>query len=241
MSSFGVLFAGELQRMARYSIFGASILVAGLWVLVLHFTEVQDIGAILPLLLFVDAVSMAIILIGATIFFERQEGTLKTLLVSPISKTEYVLAKTSANIVSSLMTLVIVYSYAWFFREVNLSFAALLGAVALIAIFHSLVGFYLSYYSADFTDLLMGMFKYMLIFMIPVFFELAGLIKNEVLTRLMYVLPTRASMTLLQASGGGMEFWEVLFSAVYLVGISAILLATVLRKFDEFAVRESGV
>ena len=241
MSNFGVLFTGELQRMVRYSIIGASILVSGLWILVLHFTEVQDVGVILPLLLFVDAVSMAIILIGVTLFFEKQEGTLKTLLVSPISKMEYVLAKTSANIVSNVLTLVILYSYAWLFREVNLSFTALLGAVVVIAVFHSLVGFWFSYYSAEFTDLLINMFKYLLVFSLPIFFEAAGLITNEFVLNLMHVLPTKAAMTLLQASGGEAALGEVFFSAVYLVGGAAILLHVVLNKFDEFAVKESGV
>lgn len=241
MSNYAVLFAGELQRMVRYSIIGASIVVSGLWILVLHFTEVQDIGVILPLLLFVDAVSMAIILIGVTLFFEKQEGTLKTLLVSPITKMEYVLAKTCANTVSNVLTLVILYSYAWLFREVNLSFAALLGAVVVIAVFHSLVGFWFSYYSSEFTDLLINMFKYLLVFSLPIFLEAAGLITNEFVLNLMHVLPTKAAMTLLQASGGEAAFGTVFFSAVYLVGGAAILLHVVLNKFDEFAVKESGV
>ncbi|MFO8060513.1 MAG: ABC transporter permease subunit [Bacillota bacterium] len=241
MSSFAVLFAGELQRMVRYSIIGASLLVAVLWIAVLHFSEVQDVGIILPLLLFVDAVSMAILLIGVTIFFEKQEGTLKTLLVSPVDKSEYILAKTCANISSNIMTLVILYGYAVLFRQIHLSFVALLGAVVLIAFFHSLIGFYLSYYAAGFTDLLMGMFKYLLVLMLPVLFEGIGLITNEILTKLMYLLPTKSAHILLYASSGEIELWEIVFSAAYLIVASAVLLTVVLRRFDEFAARESGV
>ena len=105
MNSFTVLFSGELQRMRKYNILTAGILVALLWVGVLFFTKIDDITSMVPLVVFIDSTAMSMVLIGATMFYEKQEGTIRTILVSPISKTEYILAKTFANITSNLITL----------------------------------------------------------------------------------------------------------------------------------------
>lgn len=241
MSNFKTLLLGDLQRMRRYNIFTASIVISLLWIGMLHFTTIQDIGTVLPLLLFVDATSMAILLIGVTIFFEKQEGTLKTLLVAPISKGEYILAKTFANVISNIKSLLILYIYARIFKEINVNILGLIGAVILVSFLHSMIGFLLTYYSKDFTGLLMGMMKYAFVLMIPAVLEQVGIIKSELISNLIYILPTKASMLLLQASVGGVETWEIYFSTLYIVVLSGLLLTLVLRKFNDFAVKESGV
>ena len=102
---------GEMQRLQRYHIIAASLVVAVIWIGVLHFTDVDDVTSIFPLLLFLDATSMSITLIGVSMFFEREEHTLKALFVSPITKGEYMISKIIGNIVSNLQTLVILYLY----------------------------------------------------------------------------------------------------------------------------------
>lgn len=227
--------------MVRYHIVGAGLVVAFLWLLVLHFTEVIGVATMLPLLLFFDATSMAIILIGVTLFFEKQEGTLRSLQVSPINRTEQILAKTGGNILTAVQTLIILYLYAWIFKDIELSFLTLLLAVILVGLFHSLVGYLLTYRARGFTELLMGMFVYFFAFMFPVVFEQIGLIQNDIAKGFLYLLPTKASLILLNAAGGAGETWEIVFSAFYLLAASALLLYYVLKKFNEFALKESGV
>ena len=122
MNSFITLFSGELNRMKKYNILTAGIFVALLWVGILFFTDIEDITSMVPLIVFIDATSMSMVLIGATMFYEKQEGTIKTLLVSPIGKSEYILAKIFANISSNVLTLVLIYVYAKLFKEINLNF-----------------------------------------------------------------------------------------------------------------------
>jgi fluoroquinolone transport system permease protein len=241
MNSFLALFSGELQRMKKYNILSASLFIALLWIGVLHFTGIEDVSTIFPLLIFLDATSMAILIVGVSMFFEKQEGALKSLLVSPITKGEYLLAKTFANIASNIFTLGNLYLYARIFKEIDLSIAGLVGAVVLIAFFHSMLGVILTYYSKDFTELLMGMMKYAFIFMIPVLLVQVGLITNEAVKTLLYLVPTKAAMTLLNASKGGVALWEVLLSTAYLLIASFGIYVVVLKKFNQFAIKESGV
>ncbi|MCT8137299.1 ABC transporter permease [Anaerobacillus sp. CMMVII] len=241
MSNFLILFGGELQRMKKYHILGASFIIAFLWIGVLHLTEIQNVSTIFPLLLFLDATSMSILMIGVTMFFEKQEGSMKSLLVSPIHKLEYIAAKTSANIVSNLITLGILYAYALFFKDLDLNIIWLIFAVIFVSFFHSLLGFLFTYYSKDFTDLLMAMMKYAFVFIIPVLLEQVGLITNDFFVKLLYAIPTKASMILLNASIGAVETWEIVLSIIYLFVISSGVLIVVLKKHDEFALKESGV
>jgi len=174
-------------------------------------------------------------------FYEKQEGVIRTLLVSPISKGEYILAKTFANIVSNLVAVLVLYAYAKLFKTVNVNVLGLLSAALLVAFFHSLIGFILTYNSKDFTGLLMGMMKYAFIFMIPVLLENIGMIKNEIVGKLLYIIPTKSSMSLLNASSAGIDSWEIYLSIGYLLVASFLLYFVVIRKFDEFAIKESGV
>ncbi|MBO8170256.1 MAG: ABC transporter permease [Bacillaceae bacterium] len=241
MPNFMVLLTGELERMKKYNIVAASFVIILIWIGVLHFTDIQDVSRLLPLLVFLDATSMAILMIGVTLFYEKQEGTLKTLLVAPIRKMEYVLAKTAAGVMSNLVTLLVLYLYARLFKEVHVHVFGLVAAVILVSLFHSLVGFLLTYYAKDFTDLLMAMMKYVFVFMLPLLLEQVGIITSTWLQNVFYILPTKASYILLQATAGGMETWEIVFSAGYLLVFSLVLAWMAVRKFLQFALKESGV
>ena len=241
MTAFLVLFLGEMQRMQKYHILTASILVSFFWIGMLHLIEVPDITAFFIILVFFDIVSMAIVMIGVTIFFEKQEGVLKSLFVSPINRLEFISSKTIANLVSNIITIAIVYLYAWIVQDVNINLAGLFFAIILIGTFHSLIGFLIVYRSNDFTEMLIGMMKYFIVFMLPVAFEEFGLITSEIYSNLLFLLPTRASSILITATTGGLETGEVVLSAIYLLIGTLVLAYFVNKGFRKFVIRESGV
>lgn len=236
-----VLLFGELQRLQRYNIITASAVVALLWIGVLYLTELPDITFIFPLLIFVDTTSMAILMVGVTIFFEKQEGSLHTLLVAPISKLDYLLIKSIVTILSSVITLTVLYLYVYFFKTIGLSFFGLLGSVILVVFFHSLVGFLLTYRSRDFTGLLINMMKYMFIFMIPTLLEYVRVIQHDLVEMILYIAPTKAAMILLYSAAGESELWEIIYGLSYMGLGSIVLFIIVLKQFNQFAAKESGV
>ena len=240
MRAFVPLLTGEIQRLARYKVWGASVLVSLIWVLTLYLADVADVSPIFVVLLFFDATLMSMLLVGVTMFFEKQEGTIKSLLVSPIERREYVGAKTLGNSLLNVQTLVILYAYAWAFRAIDLNVGVLLAAVIVVGFFHALLGFVLMYRSRDFTDLLTGVLVYSFVLTIPVVLDQVGLIQHRVLEGLMYLLPTKASMTLISAASESFPAWEMVYAAGYLLVGSGVLFFWVLKGFDAFAVRESG-
>lgn len=241
MPSFIVLLFGEFKRMLEYKIAAASIVVALIWIGVLYLTEIPDITFIFPLLIYVDTTSMAILMVGVTIFFEKQEGSLRTILVSPISKQDYLLTKSIVTITSSILTLVVLYLYALYIKEIDLSFISMVGAVFLVTLFHSLVGFTLSFISRDFTSLLINMMKYMFIFFVPTLLEHVNIIQQELVEAFLYIAPTKAALILLNAAAGGIETWEIFYALAYMGLGSVGLFLVVMKRFDTFAAREGGV
>lgn len=241
MPNIFVLLLGEVRRLQRYNIMAASVVVALIWIGVLYLTEIPDITFIFPLLIFVDTTSMAILMVGVTIFFEKQEGSLRTILVTPITKFDYLLTKSIVTVISSVVTLVILYLYATYFRELNLNFIALLGSVILVSLFHSLVGFLLTYNSRDFTSLLINMMKYLVVFMIPTLLVNINIIQHDLFEKILYVAPTKAAMLLLYSSAGDLALWELIYALAYMGLGSIILFIIVLKRFNHFAAKESGV
>lgn len=193
------------------------------------------------MLINVDSTSMAILLVGVTIFYEKQEGSLHTLMVTPINKKDYLFTKSIVTVATSVVTLIILYLYAAVFKEIDMSFLGLLGAVILVSLFHALVGFLLTYRSRDFTALLINMMKYMFIFMIPTLLEYIQIIRHDLVEMLLYIAPTKAAIILLYAASGETELWEIIYGLTYLGIGSIVLFIIVLKKFEQFTVQESGV
>lgn len=243
MKNLSVLLKGEVDRLQKYHILAASLLVAFIWIGVMHLTEVEDVTGIFPLFLFLDATSMSMVLIGVSMFFEREENTLKAIFVSPVTKKEYIAAKILGNILSNMQTLVLLYLYAWIFKEIHISILTLVLYVILISIFHSLVGFLLAYHTKSFTELLTGMIIFMFALLIPVVLEEVGIITLEWLQNVLYLLPTKAALLLLNSTAetSVVETWEVAYGVGYLIFTSGILLLFIQRGFEVFLAKESGI
>lgn len=240
MNRFITLIKGELLRLKRYNLFAASVFVSIMWVGILHFIDIEDVTKIIPQLVFIDVTTMAMLLVGVTFIYERDEATIRSILVSPISKSEYILAKMIANIIPSILSLTIMYIYSKVFKIVDINYLILLGAVILVAFFHSLVGFLLTYYSKDFTDLVMAIMKIFLIFLLPVLLDEFNIVTNEIFRKLVYILPTKSALMILMGTTGTIQSWEIVVSIIYMTLGSLILYYLVWKNFKKYSLRESG-
>lgn len=240
MNKFRVLFWGEVIRLGRYNLFAASIFVSAIWVGILHFLNVEDVTTIVPQLIFLDVTTMATLLVGVSLIYERDEDTLRTLMVTPISKNQYLLGKVLANIVPSILSLTVMYAYSKLFKTIQINYLLLLGAVVLVSFFHSLIGMLLTYFSKSFTDLLMIIIAIFIIFLLPVILVEFDIITNEIFTKGIYILPTKAALMVIMGTTGIIDTWEIIISIVYLIASSLVLYYLVYRYFNLYALRERG-
>ncbi len=241
MTSLGVLVQGELQRMQRYHILTGGFVVALIWVLALYLMDAAMLRTMFTTVLYLDAVSMPMLLVGVSLYFERQEGSLKSMLVAPIARSTYVTSKLLVLILSGIITLAVLYIYGRFFRGLDVHLLGLIVTVVLCAAFHTLLGFLATYRSKDFTSLLMNVMAYMLLLGIPVILEFMGLFNHRFLTALLYALPTKAVMVMLSSSVNNSFNWEFVYGLLYFLAVGALLFRQVLSGFAPFAEKEGGV
>jgi fluoroquinolone transport system permease protein len=87
---------GDARLLLRYGLAQAGIVVALLWVLLLRLLPAGGREVAAPLVVFGDLAVVGYFFVGALVLFERAEGTLAALGVSPLRAGEFVLARAAS-------------------------------------------------------------------------------------------------------------------------------------------------
>ncbi len=239
MNNFMVLLKGEFQRLIKYNIVQVGFGVSVLWVLVLFLIGRDQAADFVPLFIFMDAALMTILLIGAGLFYERQENTLKSLMITPSKMGHIIASKLVSAVYIALQSALFIGLLAYFFFDATVNFAYLLPFTLLIALSHAIIGYTIAVLVEDFPTLLATLMLYMIVFAFPSIFyalDLFGGLWEIVLV----VSPTHASFLLIDfAFGHDVSTTLIVVSALYLL-LLAFLLAryVVFPKYIEKAVRE---
>ena len=231
------LYKGELSRTQRYGITGASLAATLLWVLALQFSQAGSVTALFPLVLYIDTTLMSFLLAGVTLVFETQENVLKSFLVTPIDTTQYLLAKSLAVVTASVMTFILVTAYALVFKSLSINFLAMLAAVIVISFAFAQLGLLMTYYSKDFTDLLMGMFKFAIVFSLPTMLVFLNVFDAPWLIAIQYLNPTKHAITLLQAAVVPVAQRDLIIAIVYILALSIGGFAASCKLFHSYVVK----
>jgi fluoroquinolone transport system permease protein len=245
MNKLGLLIKGEFQRLNRYNLTTISIVVAIIWIGLLLFLEDGIVESYLPFILFIDATMMSLLLVGAVMFYEKSESTISTMLVTPVSNHDLLLSKVIAysihNVFSSGMVILV---FLLFRPGLELHLFILFAGLFLVTIIHSILGVVLSYFSKDFTSLLMNMMSYTIVLMIPTILLILNTNTNPIFDYINLINPLNASLQLVQA---GINYDHVDWT-LYFISLGYFLIAGpigylyyVKPKFQEYAIKQSGV
>lgn len=107
MNTLTRLIKGDVQRLVRYKILPVSLVTAAVWIALFFFLSPQEARGTAPLFIFVDVATMSIPLSGAAHHLEKQDGTIRTMLVLPVSVGQIIAAKTAASLVLALESAVL--------------------------------------------------------------------------------------------------------------------------------------
>lgn len=241
MARLGLLVKGELDRLKKYNLFTATTVVLLLWVGLAWLLDAEEITAFVPLILLMDSTMMTIALVGATLFYEKKEHTVNSIMVTPVREHEYIFAKVIVSVINSLITVVALSAAVYFIKGVTFNFLMVTAAIIVVTAFHSLLGIWFSYFSKNFTSLLVNFMLYVLVLVLPTVLAALDVI-GEKAARFLIILPPDASNTILRAGFQDIELWKVLFGFAYLLVLSAALYTFVVKpKLNEYAMRETGV
>ncbi|MDP3488403.1 MAG: ABC transporter permease [Bacillota bacterium] len=231
------LYRGEMNRTVKYGITGASLAATVLWVLALQFSQAGSVTALFPLVLYIDTTLMSFLLAGVTLVFETQENVLKSFLVTPVNNTEFLLAKSLAVVTSSVITFVLLITYGILFKNLSINILGMLIAVIVIAFAFAQLGLLMTYFSKDFTDLLMGMFKFAIVFSLPTMLVFLKVFDAPWLVAVQYLNPTKHAITLLQAAVLPVPQQDLIIAIVYILALSVAGFLGSRRLFDGYAVK----
>lgn len=241
MSNLPVLVKGEFDRLNKYNLFKASLVVLLFWVAIAWFFEGDELRVVLPLIFMVDSSVMAILLTGATMFYEKQEHTMNSIMVSPVTEDEFLLTKAIVNTLNSLLTVVVLGAVLYFLKGVTLNYVLLVPAVIVISVVHTYIGIWLCYQAKTFTAVLVNMIIYMFVFLGPSILADIGVISAKV-SAYFILLPPEASGILIDAAVADVALWRILVGYGYLISLAFVLYRFVVKPaFGAYVMRETGV
>lgn len=241
MPNLRALIQGEFIRLNKYNLFAANFVVLLFWVFLAWFLEGEVLRQFIPVIFLMDSVMMTILLVGATLFYEKKEHTINSVMVTPVTENEYLLSKILVNALNSLITVAFISLAVYLIKGVTYNYWLLVPAVLLVTVVHTLIGIRLSYSAKDFTSLLINYMIYVFVFVLPPVFAQFGLIDASV-SRFFILLPPEASRILIASGFAGVELWKILFGYGYLALFSLLMYRfSVKPKFNEYMMKEMGV
>jgi fluoroquinolone transport system permease protein len=236
------LVRSEFIRLAKYNLFGASFAVALIWIAVTAFLDLNELLMFLPLVFLMESSLMTALLVGAEMFYEKKEHTISSMLISPMTTQVYLASKILAHTLNSYVIFTLIALALVFFHTQWLLMHWLYLAVLLISALYVLVGLILSYYSKDFTALLMNYALFTISLVFPSVMVLLGWAPNW-LESLLFYSPIEVTLRLMQPAIEGLNNWgqwwiDVLYTSVLTFGLYAWV---VKPNFKAYATRDLGV
>lgn len=241
-SRLRALIRGEFVRLNRYNLFAASFVVSLFYVLMASFIDDAMVFGVMPFIFLLDSTMMTSLLVGATLFYEKKEHTVNSIMVTPASSDEYVTAKLVTSIATSLFTVVFVSLALYALKGVTYKYAHVIFAAVAVTSLHTMIGVRIAYSAKNFTSMLIGFMLYVTVFMFPSVLAMTGVIGPK-LADFLVILPLETSANLMRAGfGPGVEPWKIVFGYLYITALTLLLYFFAVKpRFAEYMMREMGV
>jgi fluoroquinolone transport system permease protein len=241
VNRLSVLVKGEFDRLNKYNLFTANFVTLLFWVALAWFLEGEVLQHFLPVIFLMDSVMMTVLLVGATLFYEKKEHTINSIMITPVTEDEYLLAKVTVNVINSLITVLFISVAVYLIKDVTYNYLLLVPAVIIVTAVHTLIGTWFSYSAKDFTSLLVNFIVYSFIFLLPSVFAAFGLIEASV-AKYFIVLPPEASSILINTGFQDVAPWKIIVSYGYLALLATVLYKYLIKpKFNDYLMKETGV
>ena len=198
----------DLLLQYKYGFYYVYAIVTFLYIILLRQLPEGLLGIATTFAIFTDPAFLGFFFIGAIVLFEKSEQTLDALTVTPLKINEYIYSKTLSLTILALLTSLIIAIFSY---GLNVNYLSLIVGVILTSFFFTLVGFIAVARFNTLNEYFLTSVFYMIVLVIPLlgFFRLFE-------TSLFYLIPTQASLVLLQSAFGEVAAWEIIYAFLYL-------------------------
>jgi fluoroquinolone transport system permease protein len=212
MRSFINLLKWDIVLLIKYGILPVAIGIGVLYIALIYLLNIPS--DIIILLIFSDPSMMGFIFVGVMVLFEKQAGTTNAIIVTPLQPWQYLLSKS----ISLTIPAVIVSIAMGLASKVPVNYFFLIIAIALTSILFLLIGFVGAQRVKTFNQYILIIPMFLAPLCIPIV-DFFGLWE----TPLMWLIPTHASLELLNAAFNEVKLWKIFLS--HFVLLLSILLA----------------
>jgi fluoroquinolone transport system permease protein len=214
----------DLRLQLRHQIVTVALVVTAAYGTGLRLLPEDWRNDVTVLLVLSDPTMIGFLFVGALMLFERGAGTLHAVVVTPLSPSLYVWAKavslTVVSVVCALMMTAV--GHGTDFRPVPL-----IAAVVLTSVLFVFVGIAAVVRVRSLNEYLV----IVPVFLVPLYLPLLGFLGLGG-SALYHLLPTQASLLLIQRSLEPRPLWEVVYAVALLTASSAVAFRWASRSFD---------
>ncbi|MDD3947647.1 MAG: hypothetical protein PHI19_07395 [Clostridia bacterium] len=173
-----LLLKGEFIRLYKYKVLVISLAVTALWMLIAGLLSKEEALTVAPLLILSDITMMTSLLLAASCYFEKQEGTLITTMIAPVKVSEVLTAKIAAYTLFGMLSGFLISLILIIVHGISVQVGLLLLYSALIGINSCALGYLLMMISKDFNSMLINLMAIILILLVPSILFYLGLIAD---------------------------------------------------------------
>lgn len=216
----------------RYGLYLATAVSTLVVLIIVKQLPASVLDLALPFVMFSDLALVGFYFIAALVLFEKAEGTLLALVVSPLRFGEYLASKlttlTALAVVISLLVTLVCYG-------VGFNWLLLIVAVSLLSCLGLLVGLIAVAPHDTVSAFVLPAQVYSLVMAVPLVAFL-GFFEHPVF----YLWPTWASLLLLRSAFVPIAAWQVGYGIVYQALWIGLLAWVAHRRFDRYVVGRQG-
>jgi fluoroquinolone transport system permease protein len=199
----------------------------------------DTLGETIPVTMLMVIGGSTLLYVAGLILFEKDEGTLHALIVSPLRTREYLLSKVTTLTVLATFESVILVGALLLLVGVDaltaFSVPLLLLGIVLLSVVYTLIGIVLIVRYESITDFLVPVLVIALVMQLPAV-QFSGLIEGYAL----YVIPSTAQTLIMAGAWHSLEAWQWLYALGYSAVTIGLLTVWAFRAFKTHIVMRVG-
>jgi len=229
----------DVRFQVKYGLYLAGTILTLVWIGVLYLFNGDGVKLAIPVVMLSDVSTMGLLFVGAILFFERGQGSIRAVITTPLKTGEYIISKVvSLTLFISLFSMILTLAISMI-KGLTINWIFLILSVVLIAAEYVLIGFYLSTFFKNFTDFLLPMGLLFGVLNIPIF-SMFNIPAIESTKTLLYILPSTGLIKLLQGIYSNQSMMDVLYAIVYNLIIIFVLYRLCLKNFNTKIIGRAG-
>lgn len=228
MKSLINMFKWDLTFQLKYKVVLISGVITLLYSILFLYFDMTKLEGLMVFLILSDPSLLGFMFVGALILFEKSTNTLKAIVVTPLSPGIYLWSKAlSLTLIAAICTFVMTLAAKG--SDFNPLF--LIVGVCLTSIFFVFLGFIGVVRVKSLNQFLIIMGNFLIPFFLPFlnYYKITD-------TWIFYILPTQASIFLLEATFSEISIGEFIYSIICLVVWIFIAYYYSLRSFEKYLV-----